>query len=54
MKHKQIMPVVRVALTGIGVGPDLMQTIEVLGKAETIQRLTQGLAQFAKMKDLAI
>ena len=54
MKHKQIMPVVRVALTGIGVGPDLMQTIEVLGQAETIQRLTQGLAQFAKMKDLAI
>lgn len=54
MKHKQIMPVVRVALTGIGVGPDLMQTIEVLGKAETIQRLTQGLAQFAKMKDVAI
>ena len=54
MKHKQIMPVVRVALTGIGVGPDLMQTIEVMGKAETIQRLTQGLAQFAKMKDLAI
>ena len=54
MKHKQIMPVVRVALTGIGVGPDLMQTMEVLGQAETIQRLTQGLAQFAKMKDLAI
>lgn len=54
MKHKQIMPVVRVALTGIGVGPDLMQTIEVMGKTETIQRLTQGLAQFAKMKDLAI
>ena len=36
MKHKQIMPVVRVALTGIGVGPDLMQTMEVLGQAETI------------------
>ena len=54
MKHKQIMPVVRIALTGIGVGPDLMQTMEVMGKAETIQRLTQGLAQFVKMKDLAI
>ncbi|MEM7383164.1 MAG: glutamate--tRNA ligase [Bacteroidota bacterium] len=54
MKHKQVMPVIRVALTGIGVGPDLMQTMEVMGQQEAIKRLIQGLAQFEKAKDLAI
>lgn len=54
MKHKQIMPVVRVALTGTGVGPDLLQSMEVMGQSEVIKRLMRGLAQFEKMEGLTI
>jgi glutamyl-tRNA synthetase len=39
MKTKQIMPVVRVALTGSEAGPDLMQSMELIGKAECIARI---------------
>jgi len=33
----------RVALTGSGAGPDLMLTMEIIGKAETIDRLERAL-----------
>ena len=39
MKRGEIMPVVRVALTGVGAGPDLMQTMELIGRQECIARL---------------
>ena len=41
----QLMPVLRVALTGVGMGPDLMQSIALLGQAECIERLTYFLSQ---------
>ena len=39
MKLNQIMPVVRVVLTGLGAGPDLMQSMEIIGQAESIKRM---------------
>ena len=39
MKINQLMPVVRVALTGVSAGPDLMQSIELIGKEESLARL---------------
>jgi len=39
MKVGKIMQVLRVALTGVGGGPDLMETMEVLGKNEVISRI---------------
>ncbi len=39
LKMGKAMPALRLALTGLGGGPDLMGIIEVIGKAETLQRL---------------
>lgn len=39
----KIMQALRVAITGNGSGPDLMITIEILGKEETVKRLTAAL-----------
>lgn len=39
----KIMQALRVAITGNGSGPDLMITIEILGKEETIKRLAAAL-----------
>ncbi|MEM9416832.1 MAG: glutamate--tRNA ligase [Bacteroidota bacterium] len=39
MKLSDIMPLVRVALTGVGAGPDLMQSIALIGKEESMERL---------------
>lgn len=40
----KIMQALRVAITGNGSGPDLMITIEILGKEETVKRLAAALA----------
>ncbi|MEL6358333.1 MAG: glutamate--tRNA ligase [Bacteroidota bacterium] len=40
MKLGEVMPLVRVALTGAGAGPDLMQSVELIGKEECLARLT--------------
>ena len=45
MKIGAIMPVVRVALTGAGAGPDLMQMLELIGREESIARLKAFLAK---------
>ena len=39
----KIMPGLRLALTGAGKGPDLMQVMEILGKEETIKRLNKAI-----------
>ncbi|MHA7877701.1 MAG: glutamate--tRNA ligase [Bacteroidota bacterium] len=44
-----IMPVLRVALTGAGTGPDLMQSMELMGQAECIARI----AAFLEKQSLA-
>lgn len=39
MKINQVMPIVRVALTGLGAGPDLMQSMELIGQEECLSRI---------------
>ena len=39
----QLLPVFRLALTGIGMGPSLFNIAEIIGKEETIQRLENAL-----------
>ena len=46
------MPVIRVALTGIRTGPDLMQVIEMIGKEETVQRLQTALKKLGTRENL--
>jgi glutamyl-tRNA synthetase len=43
IKQGKIMQAMRVALTGSGAGPDLMLTMEIIGKEETIDRLEKAL-----------
>ena len=45
VKVGRIMPILRVALTGVGVGPDLMQSMALLGQEECIARLQTFLAR---------
>lgn len=44
VKIGKVMPAVRLAVTGLGKGADLMETMEIIGKEETIQRLESALA----------
>ena len=44
MKLNQIMPVIRVSLTGVGAGADLMQSMEIIGKKACMQRIKAALA----------
>lgn len=39
----RILPGLRLALTGAGKGPDLMQIMEILGKEETVRRLKSAI-----------
>ena len=43
IKMGKIMPALRVAITGQGHGPDLMLTMEILGKDETVNRLKKAI-----------
>ena len=45
VKIGRVMQALRLALTGVGSGPDLMNIIEIIGKKETIARLEQALQQ---------
>lgn len=45
VKIGKVLQALRVALTGVGVGVDLMQTMEILGKPETTSRLERALKQ---------
>jgi glutamyl-tRNA synthetase len=42
----KIMQPMRVALTGLGGGPDLMMIMEIIGKDETIRRIEYALQTF--------
>lgn len=46
IKTSQIMPVVRVALTGLEAGPDLMQSMELMGREECIARIATFLEKY--------
>lgn len=43
VKLGKVMQAVRLAITGIGAGPDLMEVFEILGKQELIKRITFAL-----------
>ena len=43
VKIGRVMQAMRLALTGVGSGPDLMNMIEIIGKEETVARLEQAL-----------
>ena len=43
----KILPGLRLALTGVGKGPDLMKIMEILGKEETIGRLKNAITNLA-------
>ncbi len=43
IKQGKIMQAMRLALTGSGAGPDLMLTMEIIGKDEVLKRLSQAL-----------
>lgn len=45
MKLGEVMPIVRVALTGAGAGPDLMQSVALIGKEESRARIAAFLEQ---------
>lgn len=43
VKMGKIMQALRLAITGVAAGPDLMITLEILGKAEAVDRLSNAL-----------
>jgi len=45
VKMGKVMQALRVVITGLGTGPDLMLTMEILGKQETIHRIEKALEQ---------
>jgi glutamyl-tRNA synthetase len=47
IKMGKVMQMLRVALTGSGVGPDLMLSMEIIGKKEVIARLEKAILQLA-------
>ena len=48
VKIGKIMQALRVCLTGVGSGPDLMQVISLLGAEETANRIEVAIANFSK------
>ncbi|WP_128547622.1 glutamate--tRNA ligase [Larkinella soli] len=47
IKQGKIMQALRLAITGVGAGPDLMITLEIIGRQETIDRLQLALDKLA-------
>ncbi|MDX2188801.1 MAG: glutamate--tRNA ligase [Bacteroidota bacterium] len=43
IKPGKVMQALRLALTGVGQGPDLMTVMQIIGKSETIKRLNHAL-----------
>jgi glutamyl-tRNA synthetase len=50
IKLGDMMPVIRMALLGTAAGPDLMQSMEILGKEEAIKRIQQALKSIHPVK----
>src|SRR5690606_15128118 len=42
----EVLPIFRILLTGVAMGPSLFRIAAVLGKTETLNRLTNGLKYF--------
>ncbi len=50
LKFGEILPVLRICMTGSMAGPDLFEMIALLGKEETVSRLQQGLKEAIAIK----
>ena len=48
LKIGKIMQALRLALTGVGAGPDLMQLIEIIGKEEALKRMEFALVTLSE------
>lgn len=48
VKIGKVMPALRLALTGLGGGPDLMQIMEIIGPEETAKRIETAIGKFVK------
>ncbi|TAF64444.1 MAG: glutamate--tRNA ligase [Cytophagales bacterium] len=46
IKIGKVMAAIRIVITGVTAGPDLMMIQEIIGKEELLQRIKNGLAQF--------
>lgn len=46
----QVMTVIRLTLVGSGMGPGVMEIMELLGKEEVIKRIATGITKIEKMK----
>ena len=42
-----LMPVLRLSLTGLGSGPDLMGIMETLGREETVNRINHAISKLS-------
>ena len=51
LKLSDLLPLLRIALTGTMKGPDVFETAAVLGREETIRRLRVALHHFHKIKN---
>mgnify|MGYP000019335701 FL=1 len=49
IKMGKVMQMLRVALSGNGAGPDLMISMQLWGKEESIERLNAALSAFPKL-----
>jgi glutamyl-tRNA synthetase len=49
VKMGKVLQALRLALTGVGAGPDLMQIIELLGKEESVKRIKTALSTLTKI-----
>lgn len=47
IKIGKVMPALRLAITGTGHGPDLMQSMEIIGMNETIRRIETAITRLA-------
>ena len=47
VKLGMVMQALRLAITGVEAGPDLMAIIEIIGKEETIKRLETAIEKLA-------
>jgi glutamyl-tRNA synthetase len=43
VKIGKVLQALRLAITGAGAGPDLMQIIELLGREETVKRIDRAI-----------
>ena len=46
----QVLPILRLAMSGTMKGPGIFEVMELLGKEKALERLTKGYAYFNELK----